>query len=536
MPGSQDRRTWRRRLRRLAGRSTAGTVALVTAKPEPSLAQQLGATEYAADDPELHVRLTADGPFDLIADVARGPRTAHRFEALVYHVRPEGTLAVRLPPKGPARRRLLARVSEVRDRQATGTVRPLGRLRDDRSPRQRDLDALALSLTDVRRRDDLVEAVSGVPTLARLTDAETSTWLELRGGPHRQLARLPARTFRSRCDLRTAPPDAVPAAAEFAVPEHFLRQFEAAVCRSRQAAHVDNVVLPVSFRHHTKRRPPNAQLLDWAPRFMRVADDEPEPEPLAGSWFLLDNYWRGHFGHALSEQVSLLWGWDLARSLDPDIRALTFARSTFPEVYAWEHELWAAYGITELHVGTAPLKVERLVTATPMFVQPDYVHPDLAEVYARLGAGLAARATDRRWPRRVFATRAGRRRGCRNADQLESWFTDAGFEVVRPEEHSLADQAELFRQAEVIAGYSGSNLFQIAFCGVPKHVITIAPESYFPLNEYLMSSVVGHRLDRIYCRPDVPRGEWFDSESYHSDFTFDPDREGVLLREVLAAL
>ena len=80
-------------------------------------------------------------------------------------------------------------------------------------------------------------------------------------------------------------------------------------------------------------------------------------------------------------------------------------------------------------------------------------------------------------------------------------------------------------------------MFQIALAGGPKHVVLVGSESYTASNEYLMSAVVGHRLDLVLCRPDVPKTDrTFDNASYQSDFTYDDTREGVFLRRVLAGL
>jgi hypothetical protein len=89
----------------------------------------------------------------------------------------------------------------------------------------------------------------------------------------------------------------------------------------------------------------------------------------------------------------------------------------------------------------------------------------------------------------------------------------------------------------VVAGFAGSGMFQIAFAGGPKHVVLVGSESYTASNEYLVSSVVGHRLDLVLCRPDVPKqGRRFSNASYQSDYTYDDRREGVFLRKVLAGL
>ena len=80
-------------------------------------------------------------------------------------------------------------------------------------------------------------------------------------------------------------------------------------------------------------------------------------------------------------------------------------------------------------------------------------------------------------------------------------------------------------------------MFQIAFAGGPKHVILVGSESYTASNEYLISSrsATGSTWCSV-ARTCRGRGRGFSNRSYQSDFTFDPDREGVFLSEVLAGL
>ena len=98
-----------------------------------------------------------------------------------------------------------------------------------------------------------------------------------------------------------------------------------------------------------------------------------------------------------------------------------------------------------------------------------------------------------------------------------------------PEDHSLADQVELVRRAEVLAGYAGSAMFHVALAGEPKHVVLVVSESYPAHNEYLMSMLLGHRLDVVVCEPLVPRVDGqFTRESFHSDFAYRPETRGRL--------
>jgi capsular polysaccharide biosynthesis protein len=135
----------------------------------------------------------------------------------------------------------------------------------------------------------------------------------------------------------------------------------------------------------------------------------------------------------------------------------------------------------------------------------------------------------------VFVSRRIRKRRCHNADQVEAVFKDAGFEVIFPEDHPLADQVQFFRRAEVVAGFAGSGMFHVAFAGAPKHVILVGSDTYVHTNEYMMSSVVGHRLDVVVGRSVGP-GQGREWSANHDDFVVDMDREGAFLREILADL
>jgi hypothetical protein len=93
----------------------------------------------------------------------------------------------------------------------------------------------------------------------------------------------------------------------------------------------------------------------------------------------------------------------------------------------------------------------------------------------------------------------------------------------------------MVRSAGAVAGFAGSGMFQIGFTGGPRHVVVVTSENYPCHNEYLMSALLGHRLDVVVCRPDVPRRDGvFDRKAFHSDFVFDPAREGAFLDRALA--
>ena len=481
---------------------------------------------------DVHLALTAGRPWDLVLDVAGGGGAARRWPVLLHHVRPGGGLAVRVPARSAALERSVA---EVREAQQAEVLAPAPG-RDPRDNAERDVAALAASASDLRIEDGWLRATQSVGTLAKVPEADADAFLAARPEAGRVLTTVPGVRFTSRCTLRSSAPVDLPTAYD--APPVSLREWRDVTCLGRQAAYGAGQVLPESYRHPFKRRLRNVAFAEWAPRFVR--EPESAQHRLAGAHFMLDSYVRGHFGHALTDQLGHLWGWHRALEVHPDLRALVFARPGESPA-AWELDLLAAGGVERERVVVAheATAVETLVTTSPMFGMPAYVHPGIATTYAEVGTRLAAAAGEADGVRatRLFCSRRPGKRSCHNAGEVEALFADRGFTVVLPEEHSLPEQVRMVREADVVAGFAGSGMFQIALAGGPKHVVVVGSESYTATNEYLISSVVGHRLDLVRCRPDVPpRGRGFDNASYQSDFTYDDAREGVFLRSVLAEL
>jgi capsular polysaccharide biosynthesis protein len=317
-----------------------------------------------------------------------------------------------------------------------------------------------------------------------------------------------------------------------------LRDYRDVVVAAPQVVIDDRLLLPDTYRHNQARMMGHKALADLAPGFAVPVTPIPGDLPrLEGTFVHLDNESRGHFGHLLTETLSRMWTWEKGLEIDPDARAIVGATRRRPQIAESEFEFYAACGIPRDRIvlidDGRPVRVERLISGTPMWSQPHYVHPRIKETWQRVGDTLAAQApAGEDWPRRIFVSRRIAKRACLNSDQLESEFQAVGFEVVFPEDHPLGHQVALFRHAEVIAGYGGSGMFQTLFVPEPKHVIQIASEAYGPRNEYMIAAVLRHRLDSVVCRAEPFDGD----KPMHAPFRYDPAREGPFLREILAAL
>lgn len=75
--------------------------------------------------------------------------------------------------------------------------------------------------------------------------------------------------------------------------------------------------------------------------------------------------------------------------------------------------------------------------------------------------------------RRLYLARGGRYRRLLNADEVESFFVNCGFEVVHPEALDLPAQMALFSEAEIVAGPTGAAFTNLIFMPPGARVIVL---------------------------------------------------------------
>ena len=471
--------------------------------------------EYA-DDEQMHATMTAAGPFNVIIDATASTPTEKidRLKRTRWHLRIGG--------------RYLARTSDL-----DGVLRPVSR--DDRD--------LVASFTKVTRRHGLVQLTTGVTAMPKLRYEEVDQLVEAQRLPRAAVVTtLPAVTFESRSRvstnkawlLRRFPP-------QFDVPSLSLRAYAGVLCWPHQVLTMGGVILPDSYRHFHSPRFNNHWLKVVEPNFAQYRRKRKRAVRLPGQYFYLGSEYPQHFGHVMTEQVSRLWAWRAAKERYPDLKALVSVSRVKDGLLSFEKAIFQAAGIAEQDLigikGFA--RVDQLLAAAPMFVNPAFIHPEIVDVWRQIGTALRRDAPQREYPEKIFASRRPSRlkRRCHNTEELENRFRDRGFTIIYPEDYSVAEQAMIFDRAQIIAGFAGSGLFTMMFSSEPKPVIMISSTSYTARNEYLIASAIGHDLTVIYSVPDIhhPTGGWT-NEAFQSPFTFDLDREGRYLDKVLRSL
>lgn len=522
--------------RPLIGVLGTGTEAGADLRDRLALLEKAEVVDLAADGRARHVQMAARERFDVVVDCAGREGSRVRFSETLFHVRPGGKYVV--PGAARAMRRGTGELAELLATAAAhpAEVPPL----PWKLPRGEALATLRDHVTREVRGRDLVLSHDVPHALAKLREEDTADYVRLSGRPYRVLTTLPAATP----DL---PPGRIgPVAARRNKYDDLpmvpvapaLREYLDVVAAPEQLLVDDRAVLPDSFRHNQWDPLTNRGLVHASgscaiplPDLTGLTGELPV---LGGTYLHLDNEVRGHFGHLLTESVSRAWTWPLALEIDPDARVLLGAARRRPDLLPYEVEVYEACGIPRDRIDLIdrPVRVERVISGTPLFSHPHYVHPVIAATWSSVGDRLEAggRSADGpgTWPRRLFLSRRGPRRVCVNADELERVFLDHGFEVRYPEDYPLADQVAMFRAADVIAGYTGSGMFQLMFAPDVRRVIVVGSESYHPRNEHLIAAVHGQQIDKLTLRSL--------GEVMNSDVVYDEERDGAFLREILADL
>lgn len=500
-----------------------------------------------ADHLTRHQVLGVHHPLDLIVDLGRdtAAQQVQRFFRSFMHLAPEGSYVVeQVMTSGtsvghhPTDHR---NVAEFAQAAAATTFQ-----RED-GEHQRDLASLGLSIGGVERLGETLVVRNRRQLFPKYRDHEFNAVLQQRPDVGRLVASVSGQIF----DSRAAYGDSVEVtrqfgrdfadphrATTFKVPDLHLRRYDRPTCTDGQVVASHGLLMPDTYRHFRGRRLGNRSVNDSSHWFGDLRPKIDGAAPLQGTYFHFDSEWPGHFGHTLTEQISRLWAFDQVKALDPQVKLLTTLPTSRSDrkPQPWEIDLLTSFGVDaeDFAIFDAPVRPEVLYAATPMFSCPEYVHPDIEQIWRRIAQPLLARASQRDRPDRLFCSRRpALKRSCHNAAEVERFFTDRGFTVIYPEDHDLAEQVALFNAAEVIAGFAGSGLFTMAFCERPKTVIMISPESYTARNEWMFASVLGHRLHVAWSKPDVPHANGWSVEAFSSSFVVNLEQEGRYLADVI---
>ncbi len=517
------------------------TVLAAAFPPEWETTKGQAAFRLARNLNETHTQLARLGPIDVLINLQTQTGEAHlkTFGVVFYYIRLNGAyLVARKKITTAGEKGLLARLARIS--QFVGY--PEDQLED--IPAQ--IREQARSSSPIVLAADFVIVGKRNQHLLKVREGSgTTPLLRKRGLRVTAVATLAAGTLEARGTITShyASVDIAGLDPTIPYPPMFVRRYQGRVALAPGAVvYHDHSILPDTFRWHLEKDPINPRLENVSPRFARLRDYHRPVVELPGSYYYLEYSNVGHFGHLMSEALAKLWGWDVAKGADPDLKMIlrtsTRGGSVSPEPVL-DRRLIEAYGLApdDIVWVDEPVWVESLVGVTPMWHNrvPYYAHPAMAEVWRRLREGITAQ--DGPSHRRIFVTRRVGNRMCRNVAEVENVFAAHGFEIIHPERLPISHQASVFSGAEIIAGFGGSNLFNLLWAENLNTLIVLNHEAYDSRSEHLYATVLGVDSHYFWSKADLaqPEDGW-SYEAFQSDWEFDFARNGRELEQLLRTL
>ena len=115
----------------------------------------------------------------------------------------------------------------------------------------------------------------------------------------------------------------------------------------------------------------------------------------------------------------------------------------------------------------------------------------------------------------------GTKHFCSQTEQVEEFIVEHGFRVFYPEDLPFRDQAQLFSQADIVAGFGGSGMCTMLLAPTAR-VILISGDGYNAENEHLIASVNGNELHYFWDRSEIQTSAGYTQlEAARSNFTVD---------------
>ena len=246
-------------------------------------------------------------------------------------------------------------------------------------------------------------------------------------------------------------------------------------------------------------------------RHLRKADDE---------WFLLDRgkatqqpstviekpvLFLDHqhlmwFGHFMLDLLTRAWAFQYCRDflqINNLVVACSRPAPDFAETY------FRVVGIPPDRIlfFDQPIFCKSLMVATKALQIQEYTTP----IANRLWNGVSNRSLTRHQstPSRIYVSRrANPTRRLAEEEWIEEEFSRRGFVAIYPETLSISEQISLFCHAELIAGCSGSNMFNVGYAKKARSAFILVSSLLVHYQEHFLASAVSLHLHYSVGYPD----------------------------------
>ncbi|WP_332694898.1 glycosyltransferase family 61 protein [Halalkalibacter lacteus] len=291
--------------------------------------------------------------------------------------------------------------------------------------------------------------------------------------------------------------------------EFYLASINHALCMENQIILYNNKLLPDSFRHYGLLSAHRSLRYNGTTNSFNLTKKKKEKISwLPGDSLFLSGEFSEEYGHFLLEVVSRLWIMDFI-----DTSQFKFIMNP-SDNQLWQLDFLKALGIKEKQIVYLhqPTICERLHIPVQSFVLRKYTSTLAHKTWKKIGdyydTGVG--------PEKIYVSRSklkNKRRLLVNEVEVEELFHSLGFHIIHPQELSLSNQINYFRNAKFIAGPSGSAMYNCVFEKKSVKKLILASETFFKMNDIFINTSTKGQLSyfigkTIDANKPAVRAEW----------------------------
>jgi capsular polysaccharide biosynthesis protein len=272
--------------------------------------------------------------------------------------------------------------------------------------------------------------------------------------------------------------------------DFYIASIKNALCLKNQIIiYKEKYILPDAFRHYdyTVKHSSLSKDADSNTFFTKQKIDE--AKCLQGDFIFLSGEVSEGYGHFLLEVVSRLWIINYMELSD-----YKFVMNP-SDKHSWQLDILEALGISRKQIIylDQPTKFETLHIPVQSFVLRNYTSSLVYDVWGKIGDYYdEGRGVDR-----VYISRSklnNNRRRLINETAVEDVFAAHGFKIIHPQELSFREQVNYFRNARIIAGPSGSAMYNCVFSKKTVKKLILTNTNFIKLSDILINTSTGGNI------------------------------------------
>lgn len=270
------------------------------------------------------------------------------------------------------------------------------------------------------------------------------------------------------------------------VPAQYVVTLDDAICIPRQVIIQGDKLLPDTFRRLNPKMN-HVQLAPLTEDVFRLTRPQPAPNYISDKCFYFDGEHADHFGHFTLEVLSRLWPFP---HLDPSQYLFVTSAKPHPN----HAELLRPFGIhqSQIHYFKEPIRCKSLTVSSQGYLLERSVSDQALKVWKTISDFYSGGpAIDRLYVSRANWTK---QRNLINEAAIEAKARSLGYQVISPERLSIDEQINIFSRAKMIAGPSGSGLYNCIYSATLGERLILASSKFVTMNDTVINRSTGSKI------------------------------------------